>query len=358
MRAFLAELYHKGKLSGGIMRKEEFEEVLNTLTERLTQEVCLTDEYHKPSAFEDRVRVVLAEILIEKGEEDALDPSAQGFPDIVVDEYGIEVKATESDSWRCIANSVSEGTRNAQVNDIYIVYGKMGGEPEVRWASYGKAIIHVRTSHVPRFEIDLSSDRSLFEIMGVEYEHFRHLEMHEKMEHIRDYARGRLKPGERLWWLEDTSNDTEQHTLPIEVKLYMELPQEEKRRLRGEAALLSPGVVGGSRARRKYVDPVMYLMTYRGVLCPQARDLFSAGSVALRADGTRGGNYILRALEDIQNEMRLAAQTLETALFLEYWGQPIAPENRIRRWLELADEAAVDWTPSDYLFLHEQERDG
>ena len=51
----------------------------------------------------------------------------------------------------------------------------------------------------------------------------------------------------------------------------------------------------------------MYLLTYHGVFCSQARDLFSAGSVALRLDGTRGGNYLLRALRDIEQLMIDAA---------------------------------------------------
>ncbi len=336
------------------MEELEFEELLEELTRRLTIDVRASVQNHKPSIFEDRVRMVLSELLGEKSLQIVLAPEVQGFPDIVLDDYGIEVKATESDSWRCIANSVSEGTRSTQVRNIYVVYGKMGGVPEVRWALYGDVIIHVRTSHVPRFEIDLGSEQSLFQKMGIKYDDFRLLEMHEKMEYIRDYARGRLRPGERLWWLEEKIEEDNPHTLPMEVKLYMELPQDEKRKLRGEAALLSPGVVGGSRARRKYVDPVMYLMTYRGVLCPQARDLFSAGSVALRSNEARGGNYILRALEDIQDEMRFAAQNLEDALFIEYWGRSVSPENRILCWLEMADEVAINWNPSDYLFLKEQ----
>src|SRR5690606_2701426 len=98
-------------------------------------------------------------------------------------------------------------------------------------------------------------------------------------------------------------------------------------------ALLNPQIVKPSRAKKKYDDAVIYLLTYHGVLCPQARDLFSAGSVALRADGTRGGNYLQRALNDIEDEMRLAAKTLPDPLFVEYWGYGCAPEDRIKEWL-------------------------
>lgn len=233
-----------------------------------------------------------------------------------------------------------------------MVYGKFGGVPEVRWADYGESIMHVRTSHVPRFEIEVGTFNPLFEQLGTTYEEFRSLPMEEKMPLIRDYARGRLRQGERLWWLEDKEVDEQGHSLPLQVRVYMDLPQPEKRQLRAEAALMCPQIVGGSRKRRKYVDATLYLMTYRGVLCPQARDLFSAGSV-----GENGptSSYLTNSLIDIQHEMRQAAQNLEDALFLEYWETCPPREQRLLRWLELADALAEGWRPSEHLFLEEQE---
>jgi hypothetical protein len=332
------------------MDKIQFEELLQTVCGQLTVEAKNSTDHHKPSLFERRVREVMSYHLAGIGHEAAPDID-QGFPDVVVGKFGAEVKATESDNWRCIANSVSEGQRALDVEHIYVVYGKFGGTPEVRWAGYGESIMHVRTSHVPRFEIEIGAEKSLFAQMGTTYEDFRKRPMHEKMPFIRDYARGRLKPGERLWWLENKDIDEQTHSLSLEVKVYMDLPLDEKRRLRAEAALMCPQVVGGSRQRRKYVDAVMYMMTYRGVLCPQARDLFSAGSVA---GPERGGNYLLRALTDIQDEIRQAALYLEDALFLEYWGKIPKPSDRIAEWLHRADGFAPDWIPSDELFLEEQ----
>jgi hypothetical protein len=145
-----------------------------------------------------------------------------------------------------------------------------------------------------------------------------------------------------------------EHTLSLGVKLYMNLPQEEKRRFRAEAALLCPQIVKPSRSKNKYNDATMYLLTCHGVLCPQARDLFSAGSVAMRADETRGGIYTLRALKDIESEMVDAAYRLENALFIEYWGEGCSPEKRIAEWLRRADRLAKDWVPSDHLFLQQR----
>ncbi len=329
------------------MNEREFEELLGVVCERLTQDVRNSSTNHKPTDFEKLTRKFVLERLAETGATQVLDQVIQGFPDIVVGRFGAEVKATESDSWRCIANSVSEGQRAREVDKVYVIYGKMGGQPEVKWADYGKSIVHVRTSHVPRFEIELGTEKSLFDQIGTTYEQFRVLPMLEKMPFIREYARGRLKEGERLWWLEDKEVDEQEHSLPLNVRIYMDLEQQEKRNLRAEAALLCPMVVGGSRQRKKYSDAVSYLMTYRGVLCPQARDLFSAGSVAGKQ---RGGNYVQRALIDIQEEMKNAADYLEDQLFKEYWGIVPPKDRRLEHWLSMADQLAVGWEPSKHMF--------
>jgi hypothetical protein len=184
--------------------------------------------------------------------------------------------------------------------------------------------------------------------MGTTYQEFSALQVEAKMRYIRDYARGRLKEGERLWWLEDKLEP--EHSLPIAPRLYTSLSDNEKRKLRAEAALLCPKVVSPSGTKHKYDDAVLFILTYHGVICHQARDLFSAGSVALRSNSTRGGIYIQRALQDIESEMREAATRLEDDLFVEYWGERIEPKERIPRWLIMADKFAKNWVPSEVLF--------
>jgi hypothetical protein len=330
------------------MAEIEFEEVLACVCRQLTTE-ARSGAFKTAKIFEDRVREVVQESLQDPLIAVDFDPHPQAFPDIAVGEFGIEVKFTTNDTWRSIANSVLERNRIDSVKKVYLIFGKMGGlVPEVKWANYEQSVIHVRTSHVPRFEIEIGSPRegSLFEQMGVSYDTFRSLDMHEKMLHIRAYARGRLKAGERLWWLEDAEGDA--HTLPINVRLYTQLSQDEKTRLRAEAALLSPQIVGNGRG--KYDDVVLYIMTYHGVMCPQGRDLYSAGSVANPSNDDEGGRYIERSLKLLEPEMRAAAERLDDSLFQEYWNETPSKEKRISRWLEKADGHAKGWQPSKTLF--------
>jgi len=302
--------------------------------------------FRSASDFEIRVREVADEVL-GPGKVD-FSPPDQAFPDIAIDQYGIEVKFTTNDTWRSVANSVLESNRVNGIEKIYIVFGKMGGVPDVRWARYEECVMHVRTSHVPRFEVEIGAQQSLFEQMGVSYNAFRSLDFHEKMQYIRSYARSRLKAGERLWWLEDSPE--EEHTLPIQARLYTSLSTEEKQRLRAEAVLLCPRIVSSGRSRNKYDDVVLFLLTYHGVLCHQARDLFSAGSVANPANDDEGGLYIERAIKLIESEIEIAANDIDDDLIIEYWGCSVPPKYRIREWLRRADSYATGWKPSDVLF--------
>lgn len=126
------------------MRIETFHYLLDKICERLTAE-AQTIGFTKALAFENRVREVAQLVademdankdqLFKKGLISDLPlalhvdmhPPAQAFPDIVLDDVGIEVKFTESDTWRCIANSVLETNKVQSIKHICVVYCKMGG---------------------------------------------------------------------------------------------------------------------------------------------------------------------------------------------------------------------------------------
>lgn len=328
-----------------MMNPKEFENILDIAIKQLNQEVRASSQYHDADAFEKRVFEVLSEAAAGRGIKISPSFHPHAFPDIVANGFGVEVKSTTKESWLTVGNSVFEGMRDSSAQKLYIVFGKFGGMPAVKWGRYEERITHVRISHAPRFVLEMDRDASLFKHMDVDYDTFARLSPEEKMRHIRKYSRNRLKKGEVLWWLEDEPG--EEKTLPLEVRVYMRLPQNEKKMLRAEAALLCPEVVKPSRTRNKYDRAALYILTYHGVFCPQTRDLFTAGSVA---GPQRGGNYLLRSLQHIQDEMREAAQRLDGRLFEEYWGAACPPEKRIQEWLRRADKFAKTWTPSEHLF--------
>lgn len=315
------------------------EELCQTLSEEAKKQV-----FSSPSIFEQRIRDLINEGGGFEGKLVDNNPHPHIFPDIPLGEFGIEVKFTVKDTWRSVANSVFESTRDKNVKEIFVIFGKMGGLPEVKSERYEDCVMHVRTSHVPRFELEIGASESIFKKFGIPYAQFSDLGIHEKMDHIRTYARSRLKQGERLWWLEA---DEDGHSLPIQARLYTSLNKDEKRILRAEAAILCPEIFKGSRAKHKYDDVVLYLLTYRGVLCHQARDLFTAGSVAGK---TRGGIYLEKSMLDIEKELLVALRDLPDELFEEYWGVSSPQLTRKAEWLKRVDANAVNWVPSEVLF--------
>jgi hypothetical protein len=325
------------------MKEGDFEALLDLAVEQLGKDVRESTRYHSPLEFEKRVFEVMQEVAA--GEKIKIAPTfhPHAFPDIKANGFGVEVKTTNKDSWLSVANSIFEGMRDPSVKRIYVVFGKMGGMPSVRWGRYDDRITHVRISHAPRFVLEMDRESSLFEKLGVSYDDFCKQTPEGKMEHVRKYSRKRLQPGERLWWLEDENSEGREP----KVRLYMNLSPAEKTKLRAQGALLFPQIVAGSRVKDKYNDVAFFFLKYHNVFCPQTRDLYSAGSVAGKE---RGGNYLQRSLKKIEKEMLEAAQHLPTALFEEYWGEAVAPEDRIKLWLRKADRNAKTWKPSEELF--------
>ena len=330
------------------MKKEEFEKILTEAAERLQAAIKADRANRKPDAFESLARKVLAELTKNESIAVKQDPHPHAFPDIAINGYGVEIKSVTQDSWRSTANSIMETMRESSAREIYLLFGKMGGKPEVRWRKYEDCVYHVRISHAPRFCVEMSGkEKPLFSKIGISYADFAVMSPEEKMARVRDYARSMLEPGERLWWLEDID-----HALEMRVRRFSDLDPDEKIKMRAEAAVLCPEIVAPSRTKHKYDAAFHYLISHHSVLA--ARDMFTAGSVGM-TDGERGGEYIKRQFAAIENRMLEAFGYLSAALFKEYWGRE-APDGRIKRrdaWLKIADEKARgEWKPSKELFAN------
>lgn len=345
------------------MNQRQFEQLLDAVAAQLTNDMrtqpraeWLSVESSKALSYEQHVRECLHDAIDAmgedgKGHEVDLNPSGQTFPDVPCGDFGVEVKFTNDDKWVSVANSVRETKRDEGVKVVYLMFGKMGGEPETRWMKYEDCVVHVRTSHEPRFQVDLSGNKeSLFAVMGIAYDDFRKLDIMDKMPYIRKYAR-KIHPDGRLWWLEDTSSG-EEHSTDVDLVAYPSLDKETKDKYRAEATLLCPALVAdgkGGNGRKKtaaFRDVAMYFMTYHGVLLYNARDINSAGSVGNKVEGVVG----------LQKMMEKAARYLDDALFEEYWEENVAPDDRLAWWLEKADSYTTSWEkkPSELMFLDYQ----
>ncbi|MEQ1723266.1 MAG: restriction endonuclease [Pseudobdellovibrio sp.] len=312
------------------LKQDQFEEHLANVCKKLTKEMQTNPKAFKTSGdLEKRARELFSKIVVQHGLKIDIAPPAQDFPDIIIGKYGVEVKFTLNNTWRSVANSISEGSKNAHVEQIYILFGKMGGTPEVRWAKYDDCVNHLRTSHVPRFEVEMLGRGSLFSKLQITYKDFAALDINEKMKYARRYARSRLRPDENFWWIESrTEPITEYHT---ELRLFPTLSAIEKNRLMLECVLLFPSIVHPISARKEHAYSV-HLLKYHNVFCPSVSTLIESEKL----DESIAASEVLAKLKNSKIKIIELCNTLPSNYFHQYWKQSLPTEDRFPKWLELA----------------------
>ena len=323
------------------MNRDVFTDLMNRATTLMNEQAKAgMPGYSNDKEFE---KTVLAQLRVccEGSSNANLSFHDSAFPDIVVNGFGVEVKFTARSTWQGTGNSIFEGMRDESAREIVLVYCR-SDIPEIRWQWYSDCIKGIRISHSPRYMIDMDGVTSFFGEIGMSMDDFRQADLRSKMEIVKDHVKERVGDGERLWWFDENR----EHTVPVNVRLYRLLDQATKDRMRAESALMCPQIFKGSRQRGKYDDAALYMLIQHGVFAPQARDLFSAGSVAGKE---RGGDYLIRAIQNNTNQIAKAAKELRDELFVEYWGELCPPDQRLTRWLELADSHRPDDPPSKYI---------
>ena len=118
------------------MTPEQFEEVLQRASEILTDNVRASTLYHGPDEFEHGCLDMLKVAAKDCGATVGPTFHPRAFPDIKANGFGVEVKYSKRDTWHAVGNSVFEGMRDESVGRIYVLFGKIGGTPEVRWGRY------------------------------------------------------------------------------------------------------------------------------------------------------------------------------------------------------------------------------
>ena len=174
----------------------------------------------------------------------------------------------------------------------------------------------------------------------------------------------------------------------VDPRPFSALSEQDRDRVRAEAAILAPEIFSPPWVAGKYFHVGLYLLREYGILCPQVRDLYSAGASSRRAlhglectqDGFTVLNSRLRSMSDrlaarvrageaprsaripqalvwtllrLEPAMHRAARNLSSELFEEYWGSrpdPDTSSERLKLWIRRAAERAEYWCPSAILF--------
>jgi hypothetical protein len=256
--------------------KKLFQSLLdNTVTTLLSESKNKEKEYL--TLLGNKLEDVVADIMTEKAKGTAFENSielisGQKFPDIIANKfYGIEVKTSKQNHWTTTGNSVLEGTRVDGIERIFMLFGKMVTPIEFRCRPYEDCLSEVVVTHSPRYLInmELSEGGTIFDKLEIPYDTLR--QSSNPIKHITDYYRKFLKKGEEVWWLDqDDAKST-----GLIIHLWNNLPSSVRKEKILHAMVFFPEIF--SNRPDKFNRLSVWLVNSHGIVCPNIRDVFTAG---------------------------------------------------------------------------------
>ena len=265
--------------------------------------------------------------------------SGHSFPDIMAGKYyGIEVKSTKEDKWTSVGSSIVESTRDQYVEDIYMMFGKLGGDvPEFKFRPYQDCLSNIAVTHSPRYMIDMEikekSEETIFEKIHMSYGDFH--KTHDKIEVVRDYYINQARKNgrhEMPWWIGKKTIDAINNGEVPTIKPFNLLSIPEKADLKAQMTILFPQVLIGD-----YDEAALWLCTHRYYLCMNVRDFFSAGGQYDLLNGEKLPIPYPAVLKKLMDNMPYIVRNLnlnEDLEYLEFNPELYISENKLNTWLK------------------------
>jgi hypothetical protein len=117
--------------------------------------------------------------------------------------------------------------------------------------------------------MDLQAGQTIFDKLDIPYDTLRNFP--NPIKPITDYYRQFLKPGEEVWWLDQE----EPKSTGLIIKLWNNLPAEIRKHYMLKSMILFPEIF--SNRPDKFNRLAIWLVNMEGVVCPNVRDIFTAG---------------------------------------------------------------------------------
>ncbi|MBN1971111.1 MAG: hypothetical protein JW870_17220 [Candidatus Delongbacteria bacterium] len=260
--------------------------------------------------------------------------SGQKFPDIIANKfYGIEVKTTKQNHWTTTGNSVLESTRVDGIERIFMLFGKMVNPVEFKCRPYEDCLSEVVVTHSPRYLInmDLQAGNTIFDKLDIPYDTLRNFS--NPLKPITDYYRQFLKPGEEVWWLDQE----EPKSTGLIIKLWNNLPIESRKQYMLKSMVLFPEIF--SNRPDKFNRLAVWLVNSEGIVCPNIRDVFTAGGQGIiewKKKQHSGIPQILIKLSNSIDDLKIILDELEIDILEKYWNLSI--KNKVNDWIGLINE--------------------
>ena len=316
--------------------KSEFNVLLNFTIDELNKHAKkspATIEKLKGNKLEPYARDVMSELAIGTPFENSIELiGGQKFPDIVAKKfYGIEVKTTTQNHWKTTGNSVMESTRVEDVERIFMLFGKLGKPIEFKCRAYEECLSEVVVTHSPRYLIDMNLEKgkTIFDKIKTPYDTLR--KKKNPIKPITEYYKSKLKPGQDLWWIQDTEKATN-----LVINIWNNLSLKERQEIKNRAMVYFPEVF--SNRGDKYSRLAIWLVTREAIVCPNVRDLFSAGGQDSYIINGKVYNKVpkvyINLFKNIDSVLEILVKTSSIEL-AEYWKEKTSENKKIMDWIDL-----------------------
>lgn len=303
--------------------------------------------------LEPFVKDIMSEIAVGTPFENSIELiGGQKFPDIVANKYyGIEVKTTTQNHWKTTGNSVLESTRVNDVERIFMLFAKLASPIEFRCRPYEEVLSEVVVTHSPRYLIDMNLEKgkTIFDKIKMPYDTLRKKE--NPIKPLVNYYKSKLKVGEELWWMDsENGNDSSN----IVIRIWNNLPQNEKQELKNSSMIFFPELFGNRSD--KFNRVAIWLATRKSIVCPNIRDLFTAGGKVDIIIGTKKYDRVPRIFLNLFQNL---PQILENIVKIspielsEYWEIKTSEKNKIFDWIDLVSESAKSIRDAQHLNIKE-----
>jgi len=302
----------------------------------------------KGNKLEPYVRDIISEFAVGSPFEGSIELiGGQRFPDIIAKKiFGVEVKTTIKNHWKTTGNSVLESTRINDVKRIYILFGKLASPIEFRYKPYEECLSEVVVTHSPRYLIDMNilQGNTIFDKLDIDYDTLRLSKS--PIKPIVNYYRSKLKPGQDLWWIDQGKEESSS----LIINIWSNLSIKERQIIKNRAMVFFPELFSGKSD--KFSRFSLWLVTREGIVCPNVRDLFTAGGKAeIIIDGQLFKSIprvFINLFENIASIQTILDQSLPIELN-DYWDIKTSNDAKILNWINLVDNNAISLRGAEHL---------
>jgi hypothetical protein len=196
--------------------------------------------------------------------------------------------------------------------------------------------------------MNLEKGKTIFDKINTPYDTLRKKD--NPIKSIVDYYKSKLKPGEDLWWIDQENTKSSN----LVIKVWNNLTIKEKQELKNKAMVYFPELF--SNSSEKFWRFAIWLITREAIVCPNIRDMFTAGGKGKVVVGKNVYSNVPRVFLNLFENLNSIIETLiitSAAELTEYWGIKTTDKKKVLDWIELVDENSKRISDAKHLNIKE-----